>query len=260
MNGLKDTVAIQKMATAGSFLSDIFHDLAGFISVGMTTADIDNFIEDQLKKIGMISATKGYKGYRHVSCISVNDVVVHGVPNKMLQVKDGDIISVDICASWDGYCADAARIYSLGLINETAKKIVAVACEALNVGIEKAYVGNRLGDISAAIQLVVEKNGFGVIRDFSGHGIGKKMHEWPDVPNYGVPGTGPILQEGMTLAIEPMITAGSYRVRIDLDGWTVRTVDRHLSAHVEDTIAILKSGPRILTRNNRALAYEVASL
>lgn len=260
MNGLKNTVAIEKMATAGSFLSDIFDHLAEFISVGMSTADIDKVVSDQLRKFGMISATKGYKGYRHVSCISVNDVVVHGIPTEALQIKEGDIISVDICASWNDYCADAARIYSLGSINDVAKKLIAVACEALNVGIEKACVGNRLGDISAAIQSVVEKNGFGVIRDFSGHGIGKKMHEWPDVPNYGIPGTGPLLQEGMTLAIEPMITAGSYRVRIDLDGWTVRTADRHLSAHVEDTIAILKSGPRILTRNDRALAYEVASL
>ena len=173
----------------------------------------------------------------------------------------GDLVKVDVCASWNGYCADMARSFFVGEpLTEEAKKLVEVARQALDKGIEKACVGNRLSDISSAIQHEVEKYGFGVVRDFAGHGIGKKMHEEPEVLNYGRPGCGPILKEGMTLAIEPMITAGKYAVYVAPDGWTVKTVDGSLAAHVEDTIAITNTGPIILTRksseqqNNKSFA------
>jgi methionyl aminopeptidase len=165
-------------------------------------------------------------------------------------LKDGDLVTVDICASFDGYCADMARNFLVGETSDLAKKMVDVAHRALEKGIKKACVGNRLSDISAAIQQEVEKHGFAVVRDFAGHGIGKQMHEDPEILNYGAPGKGPVLYEGMTFAIEPMITAGKYDVYIESDGWTVRTVDGSLAAHVEDTIAITSKGPIILTRKN----------
>ena len=191
----------------------------------------------------------GYRGYKHVSCISVNDVVVHGVPAASVILKDGDLVKVDICASHDGYCADMARAFFIGKPKPEAEKLVAVAESALKKGIEKARAGNRLGDISAAIQAEVEKNGFGVVRDFARHGIGKQMHEDPEILNYGKAGQGPLLQPGMTFALEPMITQGNYKVYVADDGWTVKTSDKSLAAHVEDTIAITHDEPKVLTRS-----------
>lgn len=198
-------------------------------------------------------------GYRHVSCISVNDVVVHGVPHADCILQLGDLVKIDVCASWNGYCADMARSFFVGQSSEQAQKLVDVAYQALKKGIDQARVGNRLSDISSAIQQEVEKHGFGVVRDFAGHGIGKNMHEAPEIVNYGKPGKGPVLKEGMTFAIEPMITAGKYNVYVANDGWTVKTVDRSLAAHVEDTIAITNAGPVILTssseqQNNASLS------
>lgn len=247
---IKNKLSIEKMAQAGLLLSDILVAVKQLIKPGVSTAEIDAWIESQLHEKGLVSSVKGYMGYRHVSCISVNDVVVHGVPSADCILKLGDLVKIDVCASWNGYCADMARSFFVGDASEQAQKLVDVAYQALKKGIEKARVGNRLSDISAAIQEEVEKYGFGVVRDFAGHGIGRNMHEAPEIVNYGKPGKGPVLREGMTFAIEPMITAGKYHVYVTNDGWTVKTVDRSLAAHVEDTIAITNAGPIVLTSKN----------
>jgi len=247
---IKNKLSIQKMAQAGSLLSDILCSVEHLIKPGISTAEIDAWIESQLQEKGLVSRVKGYMGYRHVSCISVNDVVVHGVPRAESLLQLGDLVKIDVCASWNGYCADMARSFFVGKPSDQAQKLVDVAYQALKKGIEQARVGNRLSDISSAIQQEVEKHGFGVVRDFAGHGIGKNMHEEPEIVNYGKPGRGPVLCEGMTFAIEPMVTAGAYQVYVTDDGWTVKTVDRSLAAHVEDTIAITHAGPVILTSKN----------
>src|SRR5581483_625152 len=217
---IKDKLSIKTMAHAGQLLASIFDMIHEKLVPGVTTAEIDTWIGEQLQKKDLISCTKGYMGYRHVSCIAINDEVVHGVPRSTSILKIGDLVKIDVCASWRGYCADMARSFFVGeLVPEKAKKLVEVAKQALDKGIERARVGNRLSDISAAIQAEVEKHGFGVVRDFAGHGIGKNMHEEPEVLNYGKPGNGPLLKEGMTLAIEPMITLGKYSVYVDRDGW-----------------------------------------
>lgn len=246
---IKNKAAILKMEKAGYFLEEIFQELTSIIKEGISTQEIDSFIETALLKRGFVSRMKGYRGYKHVSCISLNDVVVHGVPRADLIVKEGDLVKVDVCAALNGYSADMARAYFIGRPSENANKLVAVAQNALQKGIEQARIGNHLTDISWAIQQEVEKHGFGVVRDFAGHGIGKQMHEDPEILNYGLPGKGPLLQEGMTFALEPMITEGNYEVYITDDGWTVKTVDKSLAAHVEDTIVITKAGPKILTRS-----------
>jgi methionyl aminopeptidase len=257
---IKDKLSIQKMARAGSLLSDILERVGDLIKPGVSTAEIDAWIESQLQEQGLKSSVKGYMGYRHVSCISLNDVVVHGIPRADCVLQLGDLVKIDVCASWNGYCADMARSFFVGQpSSEQAQKLVDVARQALQKGIEQARVGNRLSDISSAIQNEVEKHGFGVVRDFAGHGIGKNMHEEPEIVNYGKPGKGPLLREGMTFAIEPMITAGKYDVYVTNDGWTVKTVDRSLAAHVEDTIAITSAGPVILTNKNSE-QYNKASI
>lgn len=253
---VKNKVSIQKMRTAGQALAAIFDGLNSIIKAGVNTSEVDAWIADQLKKHQLVSQTKGYKGYRHVSCISVNDEVVHGVPQAEKVLQEGDLVKVDICAAWRGYCADAARCYVVGMPNEQQRKLIEVAKQALDKGIEQARPGNRLTDISASIQREIEKHGFGVVRDFAGHGIGKTMHEDPEILNYGQPGKGPVLQAGMTFAIEPMITSGKHDVFITEDGWTVKTKDKSLAAHVEDTIAITQDGPIILTRTDQSAGVD----
>lgn len=247
---IKNKMSVAKMEKAGLLLQEVFDVLTSFIKEGMSTLDVDTKIAQLLKERNLTSKALGYRGYKHVSCISVNDVVVHGVPSASEILRDGDLVKVDICASHDGYCADMARAYFIGKPSIEAQQLVAVAENALKKGIEKARVGNRLGDISAAIQAEVEKHGFGVVRDFAGHGIGKQMHEDPEILNYGKPGQGPLLQAGMTFALEPMITQGNYKVYVAADGWTVKTSDKSLAAHVEDTIAITHDEPKVLTRSN----------
>lgn len=249
MISIKNRQAIEKMYKAGQLLASILEEISSKIQPGVTTGDLDEWIEEQLFLHKLRSECKGYSGYKHVSCISVNDEVVHGIPSAKNFLRSGDLVKVDVCASWQGYCADLARCFFVGKeVAADAARLVGIAQEALNKGIEQARVGNRVSDISAAIQEEVERHGFGVVRDFAGHGIGKKMHEDPEVVNYGKPGLGPVLREGMALAIEPMITAGDYQISIDEDGWTVRTVDKSLAAHVEDTVVILEKGPLIVTR------------
>lgn len=247
---IKNKAAIAKMEKAGFLLHEIFEMLTDFIKAGISTLEIDSFIASQLKEKGLVSAMRGYHGYKHVSCISINDEVVHGVPSATGIIKDGDLVKVDVCASWQGYCADMARGFFIGKSSAVVKKLITVAQNALQKGIEQAVAGNRLGDISAAIQTEVEKHGFGVVRDFAGHGIGKNMHEDPEVLNYGTPGKGVLLQVGMAFALEPMITVGGYKVYVMDDGWTVKTVDKSLAMHVEDTVVITQAGPKVLTKSS----------
>lgn len=247
---IKNKTALAKMEHAGALLQEVFNALVSFIKPGISTLDIDERVSQLLKEKKLSSKMRGYRGYKHVSCVSVNDEVVHGVPSALKIVRDGDLVKVDVCACANGYSADMARVYFVGIVSPEAQKLAEVAQSALMKGIEQARPGNRLSDISAAIQKEVEMNGFGIVRDFAGHGIGKQMHEDPEILNYGKPGEGPLLQPGMTFAIEPMITQGGYKVYVAEDGWTVKTADKSLAAHVEDTIAITHEGPKILTRSN----------
>jgi methionyl aminopeptidase len=252
---IKNKLSIQKMQTAGQLLAEILDSIVPLIKPGISTLELDSWIEEQLNKKGLASEMKGYAGplaaYKHVSCISLNNEVVHGIPHESKILKEGDLVKIDVCASWNGYCADLARCFFVGAIHDSVKKFVEVAQNALNKGIEQARAGNHLSDISAAIQKEVETYGYGVVRDFAGHGIGKKMHEEPEVLNYGKPGQGPILKPGMAFAIEPMITMGKFQVYVLKDGWTVKTVDNSLAAHIEDTVVVTENEPFILTRANQ---------
>ncbi|MFC1841703.1 type I methionyl aminopeptidase [Candidatus Dependentiae bacterium] len=245
---IKNKSSIHKMEEAGRRLSEIFKEMPSLICPDVTTFEINAWIADQLNKKGLVSRSKGYASYKHESCISVNEELIHGVPSKDKKLKYLDLVKIDVCASWKGYCADMARSFCVGECSKDAKRLVDVAQAALDAGIQQARAGNHLFDISWAIQKVVQDNGCGVVRDFAGHGIGKSLHEEPEIPNYGKPGQGPILMPGMTFAIEPMITAGDYKVAIMDDGWTVISEDKSLTAHVEDTVVVTEDEPKILTR------------
>jgi len=257
MVNIKNKASIRKMEEAGRLLAEIFEELEHFIYPGVSTAEINQWIAKELKNKGLLSSSKGYSGYKYESCISINDELIHGLPSDYKKLKNGDLVKVDVCASWNGYCADMARSFLVGNnVEYRAKALIDVAQVALDEGIKKAWAGNYLSDISNAIQKTVESYGFGVVRDFAGHGIGKNLHEEPEVLNYGEPGRGLVLVPGMAFALEPMITMGSYKVEVMDDGWTVRTIDRSLTAHVEDTIVITDGEPKILTR--RCIRNKVA--
>ncbi len=217
------------------------------IQEGMTTADLDAEIEKFITRRRARPAFKGYKGFPASACISLNDEVVHGIPNNKV-IKKGDLVKVDVGVECNGYFGDAAMTYSIGEPDEETARLMRVTKEALMIGIEQAQYGKRLSDISHAIQKHVEGAGYNVVRQLVGHGIGKKLHEDPQVPNYGRPGRGPRLRPGMVLAIEPMVNAGTYDVVTDEDGWTVRSADGSLSAHYEHTVVIRKNEAEILTK------------
>lgn len=245
---IKNKIAIEKMRNAGQLLASIMQTVKEKVVEGVTTLDLDTFIDGKMREEGLKAVCKGYAGYRHATCISVNDVIVHGIPSKEVILKSGDFVKIDVVGSYKDYCADMARYFFVGEPSPVALRMAAVAQDSLDKAIAAVKPGVRLSDISALIQQIVEKDGFGVVRDFAGHGIGKSIHEDPQVPNYGAPGRGPVLVEGMTFAIEPMITQGSYKTKIMPDGWTAKTVDGGLAAHVEDTIVVTKDGAEILTR------------
>jgi len=245
---LKNKCAIDKMRTAGRQLALIMQDVVALIVPGADTASIDAFIEKRMLVAGLKPECKGYGGYRFATCISLNDVVVHGIPSKEVILKSGDFVKIDVVGSYKGYCADLARYFFVGNVNPVAQRMADTAQQALDAAIALAKPGLKLSDISSTIQNIVEQEGFGVVRDFAGHGIGKNLHEAPNIPNYGKPGQGPTLQEGMTLAIEPMISEKSYKVHIMDDGWTAKTIDGGLAAHVEDTVVVTKNGVEVLTR------------
>ncbi len=217
-----------------------------FIRAGVTTLEIDAVIEETIRGMGAIPSSKGFCGYPNPSCISVNDVVVHGIPSLQV-VNDGDIVSVDITALFKGYQGDAARTFAVGNVSAQNLALIDAAKAAFFAGLEYAKAGNRVGDVSGAIQLYTELKGYGVVRALTGHGIGRQMHEPPEVPNFGRSGTGVTLKNGMCLAIEPMITAGDWRVKVERDKWTVRTADGSNAAHYENTVIVTDGEPEILT-------------
>jgi methionyl aminopeptidase len=222
--------------------------LAGEVKPGVSTLDLDRLVEKMIRDEGGTPAFKGYRGFPASICASINEEVVHGIPSKDRILKEGDIISLDIGVRKNGFYGDAASTYPVGEVSPLATKLMAATQRALEMGIEQARPGNRVSDISAAIERVVTENGFRVVRALVGHGIGRELHEEPQVPNYGRPGEGPKLTEGMVLAIEPMVNAGTADVLTLSDQWTVVTADRKLSAHFEHTIAIGAQGPRILSK------------
>jgi methionyl aminopeptidase len=244
---LKSQIELKKMSGACRIVAEVLEGIKSQIADGITTADIDAFAESEMRRRGAVAAFKGYRGYPASVCVSVNDQVIHGIPSRSARIKNGDIVSLDFGVFFDGFFGDAAITVPVGRITPEAGRLVQITEQSLYVGIEKAVEGNRIGDIAAAIQGFVEANGYSVVRSFVGHGIGRSLHEDPPVPNYGRPGQGPRLKEGMTLAIEPMVNAGGADVRILGDDWTAVTVDGSLSAHFEHTVAITKKGPKILT-------------
>lgn len=235
------------MCEAGKVTGQILRDLEGLMRPGVATIEIDRFVERAVKAAGMSAAEKGYCGYPASICVSINEEVVHGIPSKKRILREGDIVSLDLVVENHGYMADAARTYAVGQISPEARHLIETAKQAFFNGITFAKEGYRLSDISNAVQKTVEGEGFGVIRDFVGHGIGSSMHEDPQIPNYGKPGKGPRLQRGMVLAIEPMICQGSYEVDVLTDDWTAVTVDGGLAAHYENTVVITDGEPELLT-------------
>jgi methionyl aminopeptidase len=243
---IKSAKEIELMRIAGRIVGETHEKLKEIMKPGITTKELDIIAEEFIRKSGALPAFKGYYGFPASICTSVNEQVVHGIPGHVV-LKDGDIIGIDIGAIYEGYYGDAARTHGIGTISSDAQKLIKVTQESFFAGIEYAREGNRLSDISHAIQSYAESHGCSVVRDLVGHGIGKKMHEDPQVPNYGIPGRGPRLSAGMALAIEPMINLGKYAVKTLSDGWTVVTADGSMSAHYENTIIITQGAPELLT-------------
>ncbi|MFT9846088.1 type I methionyl aminopeptidase [Aneurinibacillus sp. REN35] len=246
---LKTEKEIERMHEAGKLLASCHKEIAKRMRPGITTFEIERFVADYLAKHGATPEQKGYQGYQYATCASVNDEICHGFPTKK-PVKDGDIVTIDMVVNLNGALADSAWTHTVGSISEEASHLLRVAKTALYKGIEQALPGNRIGDIGHAIQTYAESEGFSVVRDFTGHGIGAVIHEDPFVPHYGKPGKGQRLKEGMVITIEPMINAGTWHSKMDANGWTARTRDGKLSAQYEHTIAITKDGPLILTEQS----------
>jgi methionyl aminopeptidase len=243
---IKSPREIELMRKAGEIVAIVLNILKKRIKPGIITEELDTIAIEELNRQGAKSSFKGYRGYPAHLCVSINDELVHGIPGKRV-LKEGDIVTIDFGAVYNGFHGDAARTIAVGGISDTAKKLIDTTDNALKVGIESARSGARLGDVSYAIQSFVEANGFSVVREYAGHGIGRQMHEDPQIPNYGIQGKGLILKRGMALALEPMITVGDWHTRVGSDGWTVSTMDGSLCAHFEDTIIITDSKAEILT-------------
>ena len=244
---IKSDREIDLMRESGKVTGFILKELENFIRPGISTADIDRFVEDIIRKNGMIPTFKGYGGFPASACVSINDEVVHGIPDKKRIIREGDIVSVDVGSTYKGYVSDAARTYAVGEVSDIARKLMDATRDSFFAGLEFFRVGCRLSDISHAIQVKAESEGFSVIRDFVGHGVGQNMHEEPQIPNFGKAGRGPRLAKGMVFAIEPMICEGGYDVRTLSNDWTVVTLDGKLSAHYENTVVITDGEPELLT-------------
>jgi methionyl aminopeptidase len=243
---IKSSREIEQLKRSNAIVAEVFEKLKGMIHPGVTTKELDEVAEEYILLKGARPAFKGYRGFPATLCISINEEVVHGIPSQR-QLKEGDIVSLDVGVNFVGYFGDAAITLPVGEIDPEAKRLLEVTEKALTIGIEKAKIGNRLFDISFAIQRWVESHGFSVVRDFVGHGIGRDLHEEPQVPNFGAPHQGPRLEKGMVFALEPMVNEGTYEVRILSDGWTVVTADGKRSAHFEHSIAITDDGAEILS-------------
>ncbi len=243
---LKSRHEIEKMKISNRIVVEVLEEIKKKIRVGVTTIELDRLAESVILKKGGTPAFKGYRGYPNSLCISINEQVVHGIPSNR-RLKDGDLVSIDLGVYHDGYYGDAAITVGAGEITPEAKRLLDATQKALYIGIEKARAGNHLSDISNAVQMYVEGEGFSVVRAFVGHGIGTSLHEEPQVPNFGEAGKGPLLKSGMVLAIEPMVNAGVCDVEVLEDDWTVVTADGSLSAHFEHTVAVTDNGVEILT-------------
>ena len=243
----KSAREINLMKEAGRVVGLVFKKLEREIHPGMTTLEIDEIVEKTMLENHCIPAEKGYYGYPASACVSVNDTLIHGIPSDRIILRHGDIVSVDIVATYQGYSADACRTFKVGTISERAEKLVNTTKEAFFEALKHVYPGAHLGDVSEAIQKYVESHGYNVTRDYTGHGIGAHMHEDPNIPNYGKAGTGPILTPGMALAIEPMVLEGRSATRVLPDGWTVKSKDGKLTAHYENTVIVTPEGYEIIT-------------
>jgi methionyl aminopeptidase len=237
---------IEKIALAGRLVAETIAHVGAALRPGITTGELDDIAGEFIREAGGIPTSEGYKGYPRAICISANEIIVHGIPGAY-EVGEGDVVTIDVGVTLDGYIADSAYTFGVGELDPEARRLLDVAEEALDAGIAEARAGNRVGDVSHAVQVLVEEAGFAVVRSLVGHGVGRYYHEDPHIPNFGEPGRGPRLSEGMTIAIEPMITAGTSEVLVADDGWTISTADGSLSAHFEHTVAVTGDGPRILT-------------
>ena len=243
---LKTNEEIELLRENNILVSQALAEVAKHIKPGVTTKELDRIAEDFIRSHGAIPSFLGYEGYPASACISVNEQVVHGIPSDYV-IKEGDIVSVDLGTFMKGFNGDSAYTFAVGEIGDDVRQLLEVTKEALYKGTAQAKAGNRVGDISAAVQEYAESFGYGVVRELEGHGLGRKMHEAPGVPNYGMRGRGPLLKEGMVICIEPMITMGNRAIVFECDGWTVRTRDRKPAAHFEFAVAIRKNGPDVLT-------------
>jgi methionyl aminopeptidase len=243
---------IDRMARAGEVVADTLALMGERARPGVTTQDLDELADEFIRSRGGVPTFKGYRGYPASICVSPNDMVVHGIPGPYT-LREGDVLSVDVGVTLDGFVADSAYTFPIGEISPEAERLLEGCQAALAAGIEQCRAGNRLSDISHAIQRVTEEHGFSVVRSLVGHGVGRSMHEEPQIPNFGEPGRGPLLSEGMTFAIEPMINAGGAEVVLHDDEWSISTADHSLSAHFEHTVAITGEGPKILTAARAAV-------
>jgi methionyl aminopeptidase len=248
----KSPQEIEKIAAAGRIVAETIAQVGEQLEAGVTTGELDRIADELIRSRGGVPTSQGYRGYPRAICISPNDVVVHGIPGSH-EVADGDLITIDVGVTLDGYIADSAFTFGVGEVGDQAQRLLDAGRDALAAAIAQARPGNRVGDISAAVQHHVEGAGFSVVRSLVGHGVGRAYHEDPHIPNFGQPGRGPLLSEGMTLAIEPMITAGRPEVYVQDDEWSISTQDGSLAAHFEHTVAITAEGPRILTESRVAL-------
>lgn len=243
---IKSEREIAVMREAGRIVATVLEKLRGALRPGLKTRELNDLAASELTRLGAQPSFKGYHGFPALLCVSINEELVHGIPGERV-IRDGDLVSLDFGAIHQGFQGDAAITVGLGEISPQTKELVATTKNALKAGIDAACPGARLGDVSAAIQHYAESRGFSVVREYTGHGIGRQMHEEPQIPNFGQPNTGPELKKGMTLALEPMLTAGDWPTRVGSDGWTVSTADGSLCAHFEHTLAITDSKPEVLT-------------
>jgi methionyl aminopeptidase len=244
---LKSPRELALMRRGGHILADVMDRLREFVQPGMTTQEIDEDVEGFIRTRGATPAFKGYRGFPATVCVSINDEVVHGIPSPHRRIKEGDIVGLDLGCIVEGYYADCALTLAVGDVPPRVQELLDVTRQSLDIAIDECRPGRRLSDVSHSVQRHVEAHGFGVVRAFVGHGIGRELHEDPQVPNFGDPGRGPQLKQGMVLAIEPMVTMGSWEVRILEDRWTAVTMDGSLAAHFEHTIAVTEHGPEVLT-------------
>ena len=247
---LKNSEQLAAMKEAGRITGEALYLAGEAIKEGVSTYEIDSIVRAHIEKQGAKPSFLGYGGFPGSACISINDEVIHGIPSKKRILREGDVVKVDVGAFYRGFHGDAARTFAVGNVTEEAKKLIEVTRQCFYKGAEQAVVGNRIGDIGSAIAAHAAENGFSVVRSYVGHGVGHELHEDPEVPNYGNAGKGARLCAGMTLAIEPMVNAGTYSVKVLGDGWTVKTADGSLSAHYENTVAITEDGPILLTDIN----------